>query len=171
MTTRDISTTLAKAVVSLLADGEWHDYQEIIRHLMPVIEPGPAFRHWQQDREKNRASQVRRGIRSPVWPQRPMTPEWRAQVIDTGRRMIITDFLRGLSFESQGRPVSAIRMVRTPALFLASPGGYDVFLDLSRTLRAENERLRDEVSLLRVELVKAGLGKQADRIKRMVEGG
>lgn len=71
----------------LLADGEWHDYEELLSELGKLIPPGMAFRAAERSRRNSLKS---RGLE--VKPRTVEQPYER--LVATGRRVILMDKLR-----------------------------------------------------------------------------
>lgn len=48
-------TPHGKVLCQVLADGAWHDHQQVVEAMMPAVPPGVAFRH----AERRRAAKAR----------------------------------------------------------------------------------------------------------------
>lgn len=83
----------------LLADGAWHDYEQVMRQLIKVIPPGRAIR----EAEKLRVVQARKRARyvGNAVPDAP--PRRRPGDLDrmreTGARSIVRKMLNGANFQ------------------------------------------------------------------------
>ena len=87
----------------LLTDGEWREYEWMIRELGKLVPPGRAIRRNEQDRSYN--SDARERVR-------PLSPE---RAIQAGRRAIVRDALRVSSYEHEERDgIRFVRMLRVP---------------------------------------------------------
>jgi hypothetical protein len=110
-----MSTPLAPwtaRVLEILADGDWHTYDELVAAAGPLVPPGRSIR----TAERVRANLS--GRRNDT--VKPRTLQW-AEPVDAGRRRIVIDSVIQLS-RRQGRPLEfdgprrarRVRMRATP---------------------------------------------------------
>jgi hypothetical protein len=98
----------------LLADGAWHDYEQVIRQLIKIIPPGRAIR----EAEKLRVAQARKRARYASSPPPEAAPRRSPPDLDrlreTGARSIVRKMLNGAHFEitPPGRGRRRIRLPR-----------------------------------------------------------
>jgi len=99
------STELRRARLAL-AGGRWHDYEALVRALIPLVPPGRAARA----AEVTRAGQARRRARARGEPftvapprVRPVDPD---RLREFGARVIISKMLRDAGFEVASTPRS-----------------------------------------------------------------
>ena len=95
------STELRRAQL-VLADGIWHDYESLVRLLVPLVPPGRAARAAQGTRagQARRRAVARGDLNGSV---RPVDPD---RLRETGARVIIRKMLRDAGFEVGTAPVS-----------------------------------------------------------------
>lgn len=101
----------------LLEDGEWHDYEQVIRELAKMVPPGRALRH----AEKIRKAAGNGRNKNEDWnpPEQRVRARSREQIIATGARSIARSMIhhkdieiRHLSDSHKGP--KQIRMLRVP---------------------------------------------------------
>jgi hypothetical protein len=79
-------TPWGKAIAEQLADGAWHDLEDLLELGMPLVPPGRAFRHGESDRARRR----RDGVAGPR-----LTGD-RTTSIANGARLIVRKAIRDL---------------------------------------------------------------------------
>lgn len=99
----------------ILADGEWHNYGEVIEALMPLVPPGVALRKNESARRKGK----------PTSPVNRQVQRTETQLIRAGQRSVVTQMLNsGAIFEIEPRtaliPASS-KKIRMLTEFVASP--------------------------------------------------
>jgi hypothetical protein len=152
---------LAARVVELLADGEWHNYEQVVRELMKVVPPGPAIRRAEQDRIASNRGHKKAD--EEIGPR--VKPRGTDELIRSGRRAIVRAFLRNVNYETDrpGRanridPERRIRMLRKPQAFRP----YEPRSDAA--LREEVRELRLQVARMRLYLKEIGHHRAAARL-------
>ena len=84
---------------ALLADGAWHDYEWLLRQLMPLVPPGSAAHRTDNSRDyiAQRRTRIRSGPDAPV-PDRKIPISYDEKV-RSGRRSIVRKELERRAFE------------------------------------------------------------------------
>lgn len=93
----------------LLADGEWHDYEQVREEIMPLIPAGPAHRRNEDDRLRQSRRLHPDGQRRRVQKPDDIT-------IMFGQKALAREFLNSrIYFKKRVRSgIKQIRMVRVP---------------------------------------------------------
>lgn len=158
----EVRDELGKLAAKLLADGEWHDREPIVQALMKLIPPGVAMR--QSEVVRTRGG---RASRTAVRLHQRTTRE----LIDSGARDFVRLFLKpntsgkgafeyDREFEG-GRRASGVVDDRRIRMKYPPIGARNAERMLPEQ---EIERLRDQIALLRAELIGLGKGARADEI-------
>lgn len=84
---------------TLLADGAWHDYEWLLRKLMPLVPPGSAAHRTDNSRDyiAQRRTRMRSGPDAPV-PERKISISYDEKV-RSGARSIVRKELERRAFE------------------------------------------------------------------------
>lgn len=149
---------MGKLAYKLLKDGQWHPREPIVKELMKLVPPGIGTR-----RAERMRSDAGRG------PAKRLVNRTPGEIVQIGARDVVREFLSNrITFEYDktykpgARPAGfvddrQIRMLVPPRAVrgLGIPGGPKARVNL---LEYEVEHLRDQVALLRAELI--GLGKE-----------
>lgn len=159
MTTKNLRDQIHQRARELLADGQWHDFEQIMRQLMPLVPAGIATRVVERGRTKGRADV------SPPKRVKPMSVD---EQIRSGQRGFVRDVLNYARFyeatpsKARGTRLDPDRRIRlTPGAPLPrsmTPGPITLLNDArarlreveadNAALRADNDRLRRQVAEL-----------------------
>lgn len=82
-----------RAILEVLADGQWHDRAELVDVARPAVPPGRAYRNGERNRARMHA------LRSDT-ALAERTRGDRQSSIDTGAHLIVVEALRGLARRS-----------------------------------------------------------------------
>ena len=157
---------LAARATELLGDGLWHPFEQTMRSLIKLVPPGLALRRNERDRLRlHRQRGVNVG--GPRVQQRPTE-----ELIFSGARAIVRDFLHNTAFETDRMGVPQAggnydRQIRMVAKLRSSSA--DTLRIARERAQLENERLRDQVTLLRTYLIGIGEQAAADRLAPPLE--
>jgi hypothetical protein len=86
-----VSVRLAYRATELLGDGEWHNYDAVLRELVKLIPPGEAIRKAERVRV---AGRKQRKVIEPDAPRAGRFQRESSDLIRSGARVIVRDFLR-----------------------------------------------------------------------------
>jgi hypothetical protein len=110
----------------ILADGEWHEYEELMRELVPLVAPGRAWRANEEGRYRQALHRARaKGEELPWKPPRvrPVDPD-RAR--ESGARAIVRKMLNSGYFEIDPPGRAAKKRIRDPGTNPSAGSGFRV---------------------------------------------
>ena len=148
-----LGNQLARRAAELLADGEWHNYEQVFNELAKLVPPGFAIR----ENEK-----ARRGSGGPAARKKVRPAE---ELIESGRRMYVRDVLSNpRNYESTKAtrprdPERQIRMIAKPRALVL-----DAYSQATERLHLRLDTLQDQVDALRKYLAEIGHAEAAERL-------
>lgn len=105
---------LVERAHELLGDGEWHSYEQVARELCRLVPPGKAIRRSENERFHSTGKRYAKG----EYPQERVRYRDTSELIRTGARSYVRDFLHHRNFEVRGAPRDPdrqIRLIRPPS--------------------------------------------------------